>query len=156
MLVVGLASGAMWVGILPSPFSVPINSPEPTTSTATVPCPPDDATFVTLEDITVNVLNGTSRAGLAATTSDALTNRGVTVAEESNSETPYAGTVEIVTGADGLAAAFTIAELFEDATIRADSRGGATVDVVLGADFEALRSDDEIAIDPEEIGRAHV
>src|SRR5699024_4291591 len=94
-------------------------------------------------------LNGTSRAGLAATTSDALTNRGVTVAEESNSESPYAGTVEIVTGADGLAAAFTIAELFEGATIRTDSRGGATVDVVLGANFEALRSDDEIAIDPE-------
>ncbi|WP_022918327.1 LytR C-terminal domain-containing protein [Ruania albidiflava] len=149
MLVVGLASGAMWVGILPSPFSVPINSPEPTASEATVPCPPEDATFVALEDITVNVLNGTSRVGLAASTSDALTNHGVTVAEQSNSEAPYAGTVEIVTGADGLPAAFTIAELFDNATIQTDSRGGATLDVVLGANFEALRSSDEISIDPE-------
>src|SRR5699024_12775591 len=102
MLVVGLASGAMWVGILPSPFSGPINSPEPTTSTATVPCPPDDATFVALEDITVNVLNGTSRAGLAATTSDALTNPGGTAAEGSNAQRGDAGPAARQTGDNGL------------------------------------------------------
>ncbi|WP_277050621.1 LytR C-terminal domain-containing protein [Ruania albidiflava] len=149
MLVVGLAAGAMWVGILPSPFSVAIRSPEPSTSAATVPCPPDGATFLPLEDITANVLNGTSRAGLAASTSDALSNHGITVDQESNAEAPYSGTVQIVAGAEGLAAAFTIAELFEGAVIETDSRGGATVDVVLGANFEALRAEDEIAIDPD-------
>ncbi len=149
MLVIGLASGAMWVGILPSPFSVAINSPAPTASAATVPCPPEGATFVPLEDITANVLNGTSRNGLAASTSEALTERGVTVDQEANAESPYSGSVQIVAGPEGLAAAFTIAELFTDAVIETDSRGGATVDVILGANFEALRDAEEIAIDPE-------
>lgn len=149
MLVVGLASGAMWVGILPSPFNVAIKSPEPTASGATVLCPPDGATFVPLADITANVLNGTSRAGLAASTSADLADRGLTIDQEANAEARYVGDAEIVAGIEGMAAAFTVAELFNDAIIEMDSRGGTTVDIILGQDFEALRDQAEIAIDPE-------
>ena len=149
MLVGGLTAGAMWVGILPSPFSVAINSPEPTEAGATTPCPPEGATFVPLEEISANVLNGTNRNGLASTTSAALAEHGVAIGREANAESRFTGAARIIAGPQGLPAAFTTAELFTDATIEVDSRSGETIDVVLGSAFQELRPDEEIAIDPE-------
>lgn len=149
MLVGGLASGAMWVGILPSPFTVAINSPEPTGEGETFPCPPDDATFVPLSEISANVLNGTNRDGLAATASTALADRGIAIGSQANAETAFAGDAQITAGPAGLPAAFTAAELFNEATIDVDSRSGETIDIVLGSNYETLRANDEIAIDPD-------
>lgn len=149
MLVSGLAAGAMWTGILPSPFSVAINSPEPTDAGATMPCPPDGATFVPLSEISANVLNGTDRRGLAATAAAALTDHGIAVGNQANAESLFAGQARIMAGPQGLPAAFTAAELFGDAAIEVDSRSDETIDIVLGAEFEELRADDEIAIDPD-------
>lgn len=149
MLVSGLAAGAVWSGILPSPFSVAINSPEPTNSGATTPCPPDGATFVPLSEIAANVLNGTNRSGLAATASAALTEQGIAIGNEANAESQFTGDAQITAGPQGLPAAFTAAELFNDAQIEVDSRSGETIDIVLGSEFEELRADEEIAIDPD-------
>ncbi|WP_147915823.1 LytR C-terminal domain-containing protein [Ruania zhangjianzhongii] len=149
MLVGGLAAGAIWTGILPSPFTVAINSPEPTDAGASMPCPPENATFVPLSEISANVLNGTDRQGLAATAATALTEQGIAVGNQANAESRFAGEARIIAGPQGLPAAFTAAQLFADATIEVDSRSGETIDVVIGAEFEDLRADDEIAIDPE-------
>ena len=149
MLVSGLAAGAIWVGILPSPVSVAINSPEPTDPGASTPCPPEDATFVPLSDISANVLNGTDRRGLASTTSAALAEHGIAIGNEANAESQFTGEAQITAGPQGLPAAFTAAELFNAATIEVDSRSGETIDIVIGTEFEALRASDEIAIDPE-------
>lgn len=149
MLVGGLAAGAVWTGILPSPFTVAIKSPEPTDAGATMPCPPEDATFVPLSEISANVLNGTDRGGLAATAATALTEHGVAIGNQANAETRFAGEARIIAGPQGLPAAFTAAELFSEAVIEVDSRNGETIDIVLGAEFEELRADEEIAIDPD-------
>ncbi|UFU07095.1 LytR C-terminal domain-containing protein [Ruania halotolerans] len=149
MLVVGLAAGAVWVGILPSPVSIAISEPESTESDDAGPCPPDGATYVPLTEISANVLNGTSRSGLAADTSAELGERGVAVGRQANAESPFAGVVRIVSGPEGLAAAYTAGVLFTDPRIEVDSRTDETIDVILGSSYEALRSADEIDIDPE-------
>lgn len=149
MLVLGLGAGAMWVGILPSPFAVAINSPDPTDAGESTPCPPDGATFVPLSEIAANVLNGTDRNGLASTTSEALTEHGLAIGQQGNAETQFSGEARIIAGPEGLAAAFTAAQLFPDPTIEVDSREGEGIDIIVGSEFEGLRSGDEIAIDPD-------
>jgi len=149
MLVVGLAAGAMWVGILPSPISVAIESPEETSSTDAQPCPPDGATYVPLEEISANVLNGTTEAGLAGRTTEALANRGVAVGRTANADSAFKGVARILAGPKGLPAAFTLAELFDGAEVEVDSREDETVDVILGSEFESLRPKEEISIDPD-------
>ncbi|QOR71299.1 LytR C-terminal domain-containing protein [Ruania alkalisoli] len=149
MLLIGLGAGAVWVGVLPSPFNVAISSPEPTETADAGPCPPADATYVPLGEISANVLNGTSESGLAARTSGELGERGIAVSRTANASSPFAGTARIISGQDGLAAAFTTAVLFPGAVIDVDDRSDQTVDIVLGATFETLRSADEIDIDPE-------
>ena len=149
MLVVGLAAGAMWVGILPSPISVAIESPEDSSGADTQPCPPDGATYVPLEEISANVLNGTTEAGLASRTTEALADRGVAVGRTANADSAFEGVARLLTGPKGLPAAFTLAELFDGAEVEVDSREDETVDVILGSKFESLRPKDEISIDPD-------
>ncbi|SEE90459.1 LytR C-terminal domain-containing protein [Ruania alba] len=148
MLVIGLAAGAVWVGILPSPVSIAISEPESTETGDAGPCPPEAATYVPLNEISANVLNGTSRSGLAASTSAELGDRGISVGRQDNAESPFAGVVRIVSGPEGLAAAYTAGVLFTDARIEVDSRTDETIDVILGSAYEALRSADEVDIDP--------
>lgn len=149
MLVVGLAAGAMWVGILPSPVSVAIEAPESTSAADSQPCPPEGATYVPLEEISANVLNGTNENGLAGRTTDALAERGVAVGRTANADSAFEGVARILAGPSGLPAAFTLAELFNGAEVEVDSREDETVDVILGSKFEALRPKDEISIDPK-------
>src|SRR5699024_7676447 len=145
----GLAAGAMWVGILPSPISVAIESPEDSSGADTQPCPPDGATYVPLEEISANVLCGTTEAGLASRTTEALADRGVAVARTDNACSAFEGVAGLLTGTKGLPAAFTLAELFDGAEVEADSREDETVDVILCSKFESLLPKDEISIDPD-------
>ncbi|TDE89209.1 LytR family transcriptional regulator [Occultella glacieicola] len=149
LLVIALTAGAMWVGILPTPVNIPINSPEPTEATAPPgPCPPEGQTYVNFAEITTNVLNGTSRAGLAGTTAAELQARGIVVASQANAESSYAGVVRLVAGPTGLGQAYSVALLFPESTIVLDERADATVDVVLGGTFEMLLPADEVLLDP--------
>src|SRR5699024_9169245 len=115
LLVIGLAAGAIWAGILPAPVSIPIQSPEPEEVAAAPPCPPEDALPVPLGEISADVLNGTNRSGLAAGTSASLAERGVVIGDEANAPVRFEGVVRIVTGPTAVAEAYTVAAQFPEA-----------------------------------------
>ncbi|MBK5248621.1 MAG: LytR C-terminal domain-containing protein [Actinomycetales bacterium] len=148
ILVIGLTATAMWVGILPSPINVPISSPTPTDTVAAMPCPPDGQLPVPYAEISANVLNGTNTAGLAATTAASLAGYGVSIGQQANANARYAGVARIVAGPLGVGAAYTVAALFPEATIETDARSDATVDVIVGSEFEALLPAESITLDP--------
>ncbi len=135
LLVLGLAGGAIWVGILPAPVSIPIHTPEPDETVVPPPCPPEGAEPVPLDDIAAHVMNGTNTAGLAATTANALAERGVSIGDEDNALSSYEGVAQVTTGPTGVAAAYTIARHFSEAEIRLDSRAEDTITVVVGSGY---------------------
>ncbi|MFC7404397.1 LytR C-terminal domain-containing protein [Georgenia alba] len=153
LLVLALIAGAMWSGLLPSPFARDFSREEPSEEPVVQPCPPEDATPLDLGSITAVVYNGTDRNGLAGETGEALSRAGVLVNDAANwPEGAFEGAVQIITGPQGVTAAYSLARLFPGSVVSlADGRENEAVDVVLGAEYEAMLTPDEIAaLDPEE------
>lgn len=92
------------------------------------------------KSITVNVYNATQRAGLAATTAQALGGQGFVVGTVTNDPLQKAvpGVAEIRHGAAGLAKAQALAARFPGATLLKDARTDETVDVAVGDKFTAV------------------
>lgn len=149
LLVIGLAAGAMWVGILPSPVNIPIHSPEPESTAPPPPCPAPDATPIPYGEIAANVFNGTTRAGLAAGTAAGLAERGVSISGQENAPVRYDGVARIVTGPTAVAEAYTLAALFPEADIELDGRTEDVVDVIVGDGFEGLLPAESVELEDE-------
>ncbi|MFH9106100.1 LytR C-terminal domain-containing protein [Streptomyces albus] len=95
--------------------------------------------------ITVNVLNATSRTGLAKDTAEALEKRGFRIGEVANAPAPLDGKVKgngLVIGGPGTATASRLSVLaaqLDGARIRHDAhRDGKDLDLVLGKSFTKL------------------
>jgi hypothetical protein len=98
--------------------------------------------------ITVNVLNSTQRAGLAAATGQQLKTDGFKIASVGNdltSRAPVLGVAEIRYGPAGASAATLLSYYVPGATFVSDSRTTATVDLALGAKFTALAAPAAVA-----------
>jgi hypothetical protein len=152
-LITALAAAALlglgvYVGAIPAPFDVPLKSP-PAADGTTTPCPPDGALPVAYGDITVNVYNGTRRSGLASSTAQELAARGLVIGEQANDPRGrYDGATLVRTGPAGIPAAYTVAAIFPGAVVVLDSRADATVDVTLGAVYQAMLPADRARLDP--------
>lgn len=120
------------------------DAPEPVRTV--VVCPTPEVTAAPVADVTVTVLNSTSRTGLAGDTAEALAALGFTVADIGNDQgPPISGTAVVRHGPDGLLAARTVAAYVPDAQLVADEREGAAVELSLGEAFAGLRSAEEAA-----------
>lgn len=151
LLGIALFAGAVWAQIVPAPFNIEMKSPEPeVTPVVTQPCPPEGALPVPLGEITVNVLNSTETSGLGARTAESLAAHGLTVASVGNASDRYLGTAKVLAGVEFLDVAYTVADLIPDAQVVYDVRTEAIVDVVLGADFAAIGTEEERELDPDE------
>ncbi len=147
LVAAGLLGTGVYFGAIPAPFNVPFAAAS--ASADAVPCPPEGALPVSYDFITVNVYNGTTRAGLAAATAADLSGRGFVIGATGNeTRGRFDGTVLIRSGPAGLAAAYTIAPIFDGAVIRLDNRADATVDVTIGSAFDSMRSMEESVLDP--------
>ncbi|QTE31641.1 LytR C-terminal domain-containing protein [Pengzhenrongella sicca] len=154
-LVAGLAVAALggiavFTGAVGSPFSRGFSTaePDPESSVAAAPCPPEGTLPVAYGSVQVNVLNGTSRAGLATETSTALTERGFVVLGTGNSPTSVSGTARISFGAAGIGAAYTLAAQLDGPVLVLDAREDATVDLAVGADYLNLLDPAAVVLDP--------
>ena len=148
--VIGLAAAGVFTGVLPAPVDPPFSTPEPTDTAAAPPCPPADALPLPYSEVTVNVYNGTDRAGLAATVGGQLGALGILVNDRANYPGgDFTGATDIQVGAEGVTAGYTIAALFPDATITLENRPDAIVNVVLGEGFEAMADPAAATLDPE-------
>lgn len=97
---------------------------------------------LTPSGVTINVYNGTSRVGLAASVATSLERAGFKVATVDND--PLGRTVlslaEVRHGQSGTAAAALAATRLPGATFVQDTRVDASVDLVLGKKFRSLSS----------------
>nr|WP_307805546.1 LytR C-terminal domain-containing protein [Streptomyces spirodelae] len=95
-------------------------------------------------DITVNVLNATSRNGLAKDTADELKKRGFKIGKIGNASAEFDEKVEkagILIGAPGSSTSDRLQVLgtqLENTETRYDERDGKDVDLILGKGFEHL------------------
>jgi hypothetical protein len=115
-------------------------SPQPTAT-----CTTQAATIRTVprpSSVTVQVLNSTTRTGLAASVAKSLTALGFKMAgpaaNDETSRAPVAGVAEVRFGPAGLGAATLLTYYLPGATLVADQRTTTTVDVALGAKFTTL------------------
>ncbi|MBB4924700.1 LytR C-terminal domain-containing protein [Kitasatospora kifunensis] len=101
------------------------------------------------QTVTVNVLNATDKAGLAARTADDLKKRGFTVGKVGNApsalEKKVPGTAELVAGPAGAGAATLLGAQVTGATTMADTRTDGSVDFVIGDGYTALLDPDAAA-----------
>ncbi len=152
LAVVGLGAlaeytGAIDVPLLSRPFSSPTEAAPTGVALPDPPCPPEGALPLEYSAVTVNVLNGSERAGLAGITGDQLTGRGFTVGATGNYPNIDVPS-ELLFGTEGISAAYTLAAQLDGPALILDTREGASVDLVLGADFAGLVEAETVDLDP--------
>lgn len=116
------------------------------TATAALPCPSAAASPEPLPSpaaISLTVRNSTTVNGLAGRTAAELTARGFTVLATDNAPGPLS-TTEVHFGPGGEAAARVVALQFPSAQVLPDPALSGRVEVVLGVDFTALRSPEQV------------
>lgn len=102
-----------------------------------VTCPEAGAVPAAPEDVTVNVLNGTGRSGLAGRVSESLADRGYTAGKVGNTS-QASGAAVIVYGPSGYLAAQSVLAQVGTAELTLDGRDDASVDLLLGDGFSDL------------------
>ncbi|MEK8227445.1 LytR C-terminal domain-containing protein [Oerskovia sp. M15] len=100
----------------------------------------------------VRVFNGSGKGGLAAANADILASRDFTVVATDDLMTPEGkNTTQTATqisfGATGIAQAYTLAAHYESPILVLDDRADATVDLVLGKNFENLVDEELVGLD---------
>lgn len=129
----GLVAAGLYLGVIGAPTAkVQITGPAPCTTTSARPLDP--------RRVKVNVYNATGRAGLAAATADRLRARRFVVGDVANDpkRSKVTGSALIRYGRKGSAGAKLVATQVAGATLKADKRTDAGVDLVLGATFSTL------------------
>ncbi|NCT92349.1 LytR C-terminal domain-containing protein [Cellulomonas sp. APG4] len=152
LAVAGLGAAATYTGALDLPFlerEFASPAPEAGASTSPPPCPAEGTLPVPYTDVQVTVLNGAGIAGLAGQVQGDLASRGFTVLGTGNFPTSLPGTAQIMFGAQGVAAAYTLAAHLTDPVLVLDLREDATVDLVLGEAFDVPVPLESVALDPE-------
>ncbi len=132
-------------GWLPTPFPSEFNAKIEYAEVGDIPCPSEGATPVDPSSVIVQVLNTTSRQGLAGEATEMLVSAGYAPMEPSNTSPEYAGKVEIATGRAGVDAAYTIARFFPGSHVVLTASTDATVFVSLGTFYDGPLSDTDLA-----------
>ncbi|MCG2797394.1 MAG: LytR C-terminal domain-containing protein [Cellulomonas sp.] len=150
MAVAGVVGAAVFTGTTNLPFfSRGFSTASPEATSVAVPCLPEGTLPVPAGQITVNVLNGAGRVGLAGLTGASLTARGFVVALTENYTSTVTDTAVVIFGSSGIAQAYTLAAHVSGATLKFDAtRTDATVDLVLGTAFSDLVATDQVGLDP--------
>ncbi len=119
----------------------------PTTAGSEEPrsvCPTAVFDYAPPEQINLNVLNSTSRPGLARSVADEMLGRKFVVGAVANTEAGYRGVAAVVSGAAGQAAAFTVQRNVPGSDYFQDGRTDASVDLILAGDYKELVAPDRV------------
>ena len=143
VLLAAVGFGAWWFLVKPPPVK-DVGAPCPTPSVVT----PKPVAAPAPKAVHVNVYNSTTRNGLAARVASELRSRGFVVVRVANDplHRHVTGVAELRHSDRGVAAARTVAAHVGAVVDVPDSRKDATVDVVVGAGFVALRTPAQAAI----------
>src|SRR5699024_1297805 len=106
--------------------------------------PDPDAVPLPPGEVTVQVLNGTTRSGLAGDVSGQLAERGYEIDDIGNTG-QASGPATIVHGPEGFLAAESVRAQLSEAEPRMDQREGTGVDLLLGTVYNDLDADSSAA-----------
>jgi hypothetical protein len=112
----------------------------------TAPCVDSKAKAPGYTSITVRVLNGTDKSGIARAVSKSLNYRGFAIQGASDFTENDLARTEIRFGKNGVAQAYTVYAQFNDAILRMDNRTDKLVDVVIGNSFYDLNKTEEVSV----------
>ena len=163
LAVCGIFALAVYSGAISSPFNRPFTTVGVTEQESyPVPClpavkgQPDGALPVAYSKIEVRVLNATAvstvigEVGAAAAFEAELDRRGFEVIARGDFEGPQKVYSELRFGKKGVVAAYTLAEHLPDVRLVLDARKGATVDLLVGEQYEAPYPVDEVAVSSDQ------
>lgn len=125
--------------------------PTPTLIKRIPVCPTAQAVTGEITDISVNIYNGTKKAGLAGSAETNLKDTGLTVLSTGDwAEGAYDGNVLLTAGPAGITNAYTVAQVFSGTVVvQQDPRASSsdtTVNVILGAQYNhGIKSAAEMA-----------
>lgn len=130
-----ILSMLVWTGILPFPFNKEFKTNEKSTSLLT-PCIDSNTAALAPNTVTVKVYNATKGAGLASSASSQLTAQGFSVPSIENwGGSTQGNTTRIITGPQGIAAAYTLQQYVPGSTVQYDSSmKDESVSLILGSD----------------------
>src|SRR5699024_6476856 len=112
---------------------------------AELSCPEPGAVPLAPGEVTVTVLNGTSRGGLAGDTTEQLGARGYQVESPGNTR-QASGPATIVHGPEGYLAAQSVRAQLQEAQLRLDEdMEGSAVTLLLGGGFSGLAEESAAA-----------
>lgn len=142
-----LVAYLMWTGIVPAPYNPAFSGSAEAGSELVTPCVPDNTEAVDMTTIAVNVYNSSERNGLAGNVGQQLSSLGVTLVGTDNwSQQTIAEPARIITGKNGIPAAYTLAQYMPGAIILYDPDvKDEVLSVVLGKDFTEVSSPSEVA-----------
>ncbi|MGP9681486.1 LytR C-terminal domain-containing protein [Brachybacterium sp. AOP3-A1-3] len=137
LLLIGVGTYA--VGQFREPVQEPgVIGPTSATEESTgLTCPEPGAVPLPPKSVTVTVLNGTGRGGLAGDITEQLAERGFAVGDPGNTK-KASGAATVVYGPKGYLAAESVRAQVPDATLTLDEREDETVDLLLGNGFSTL------------------
>ncbi|MDR2381256.1 MAG: LytR C-terminal domain-containing protein [Bifidobacteriaceae bacterium] len=150
LLFVLVMAWGMWRGDLAPVFDAEFKVvPTEAAEVLAIPCPVEPATeHPQPSGVVVRVLNGSGRTGYAAAAATALAAYGFVEPSAGNAAS-YDGVVKLVTGINGVNGAYTLYQYVPaGAVIVLDTREDATVDLILGLQYDAIKSVDEVSYDP--------
>ena len=142
LLVLAIAAGAVWWNVMRQDAERKAEQAAACASVEKAPPSLDPTT------VTVRVYNATDQAGLAQTVATDLQSRGFNVTEianDPNTGREVTGTGEVRHGRRGDDAAAFVAVFLPDAGDYLDTRATDVVDLVVGPEFTALATPEEVA-----------
>lgn len=147
MVLLLLVSFLIWTGIVPAPFNPAFSGSTEVGSELVTPCVPDNTQAVDMTTIAVNVYNSTSRNGLAGNVGGQLSAMGVALVGTDNWSGQSIGeSARIITGQDGIPAAYTLAQYIPGSVVLYDPDvSDEVLSVVLGKDFTEVLTPEAVA-----------
>ncbi|WP_022867256.1 LytR C-terminal domain-containing protein [Schaalia vaccimaxillae] len=144
MAVLFVLASLVFSGLLPVPFGNEFNKKIEFAAVGDLVCPSPGAMPVDPASVKVQVLNTTSRQGIASQATQMLIAAGYTPVDPGNSVGEYAGTVEINAGPKAVNAAYTLARFFPNAKVILTEATDDTVFVMLGTFYDGALNDDDL------------
>ena len=154
LVITGIGALAVYTGAVDAPVNKGFTTIQVDGELAAVKSPrqPEGTLPVAYADVQVRVFNGTGKGGLGAANQEILTNRGFTVVllgdlEDTAGKNITQDATQISYGLAGVAQAYTLAAHYPSPILVLDDRADATVDVVLGKNFENLVDEELVGLD---------
>ncbi|MGG5752695.1 LytR C-terminal domain-containing protein [Zafaria sp. Z1313] len=156
VLLLGLIAAAVVTAYLVSTRQLVIPWLEPEAPPSSAPagpepaCPVDVYAYLDPATVRVNVYNATKISGLARAASNQLRQRGFQIGEVGNKSLSDPGVVAaVVAGPRGREQALTLQRhLSETEFVKDGERGGTTIDLVLGQDYDGLVPEGDVVAEP--------